>query len=228
MSAAGPRGPPPHSVHPKIIFWYDNRTRGGRKRQLASISKDREEGKNRARCKLVVWPHSLALNEMACKGNGTLMNMHVPHYLFRPRRVGLLRLMNCLKVIRFCQVAPEVTTGETMTWRTFISNHVETTWHHNILGHHQNTVQPFLYSHPISFKCIYFLLPGSDRQIVFFFFNMLVDIHISSSITGVIKAPSVSISFWRVVVAVTFVKCKLFHLSSSSWQLWIISGISAL
>lgn len=57
-----------------LLVWRDKRRK---KRELASTSKDREEGKNRARCKLVVSPHWLALNEMACKGNGTLMNMHV-------------------------------------------------------------------------------------------------------------------------------------------------------
>ena len=38
----------------KTIFRYDNRTRGGRRRELASISKGRGEKKNRARCKRVV------------------------------------------------------------------------------------------------------------------------------------------------------------------------------
>lgn len=68
VSASGPRGPPPHSPHPKIIFRYDG-TRGGRKRELASTSKEPErEKKNRARCELVVWPRwVLALNEVACE-----------------------------------------------------------------------------------------------------------------------------------------------------------------
>lgn len=116
----------------KIIFWYDNRTRGGRRKELGSISKDRGDAKNRARCEPVVSPHSLALNEMARKGNGTLMNMHVEHYLCRPCRIGLLLLLRVYRIelsqgvisssaIGFCQVAPDAATEETMTRRTVSS-----------------------------------------------------------------------------------------------------------
>lgn len=99
VSPAGPRGPLPHSLHPKIIFWYD-RTRAGRKRELASTSKNREAEKNRARCKVVVSLRWLALNETACKGNGTVMNMHVQLYLCRLPGGRIIKgvLVNYVKV----------------------------------------------------------------------------------------------------------------------------------
>lgn len=79
-----------------LLVWRDKRRK---KRELASTSKGREEGKNRARCKLVVSPHWLALNEMACKGNGTYEYACVALLMQAPQcRIIKGVLMNCLKV----------------------------------------------------------------------------------------------------------------------------------